>query len=106
MNERVEELAGQAFQYASDHADDSGKGSLGVFAEKFAELLEKELEAKHFSAGYIEGRSDGTIETVQECIQLADQYGSGGAGSEFDVGYCSCANTLSDEFKKRFGVEG
>jgi hypothetical protein len=42
---------------------------------------------------------------VKDCIQLADQYGSGGAGSEFDVGYISCANTLSDEFKKRFGVE-
>jgi hypothetical protein len=72
---------------------------------KFAELLEKEFEAKHFSEGYLQGQSDGIKQTVVECIQLADQYGSGGAGSEFDVGYISCANTLSDEFKKRFGVE-
>ena len=41
MNERVEELAGQAFQFAADNADETGKGQLGVFAEKFAELLLK-----------------------------------------------------------------
>ena len=39
MNERVEALAGQAFQFAADNADETGKGQLGVFAEKFAELI-------------------------------------------------------------------
>jgi hypothetical protein len=39
MNERIEELAGQAFQFAADNADETGKGQLGVFAEKFAELI-------------------------------------------------------------------
>ena len=39
LNERIDTLAAQAFQYASEHADESGKGSLGVFAEKFAELI-------------------------------------------------------------------
>lgn len=42
MNERVEELAGQAFQFAADNADETGKGQLGVFAEKFAELIVRE----------------------------------------------------------------
>jgi hypothetical protein len=42
MNDRIDTLAAEAFQYASEHADESGKGSLGVFAEKFAELIVKE----------------------------------------------------------------
>ena len=42
MNERIEELAGQAFQFAADNADETGKGQLGVFAEKFAELIVRE----------------------------------------------------------------
>ena len=42
MNERVEALAGQAFQFAADNADETGKGQLGVFAEKFAELIVRE----------------------------------------------------------------
>lgn len=44
MNERVEELAGQAFQFAADNADETGKGQLGVFAEKFAELMVEEFQ--------------------------------------------------------------
>ena len=35
--------------------------------EQFADLLEKDIKAKHYSAGYTQGRSDGTIETVQGC---------------------------------------
>ena len=42
MNLLVEDLAAKAFQYASENADESGKGSLGVFAEKFAELIVRE----------------------------------------------------------------
>ena len=42
MNKIVEDLAGQAFQYAADNADETGKGQLGVFAEKFAELIVRE----------------------------------------------------------------
>jgi hypothetical protein len=44
MNERVEELAGQAFQFAADNADETGKGQLGIFAEKFAELMVAEFQ--------------------------------------------------------------
>lgn len=56
--------------------------------------------------GYGEGNVERLAELiVKECIVLAEQYGSGGAGSEFDVGYISCANTLSEEFKKLFGVD-
>ena len=104
MNSRIKELAveaklpGYVLEYGTELC-------LAPHLEKFAELLEREFESKHYSAGYIQGRSDGTMETARECVQLADLYGSGGAGSEFDVGYLSCANTLSEEFKKRFGVE-
>lgn len=38
-NKALEELAKQAFRYAADHADEDGKGSLGVFADKYAELI-------------------------------------------------------------------
>ena len=69
MNERIQKLAQQAgFQpYITTHEED-----VAMF-EKFAELLEKDIEAKHFSAGYTEGRSDGTIETVKECLQKCEQ---------------------------------
>lgn len=64
MNERIKELMQQA------GTDTSGRWMSDRNVEKFAELLEKEFEAKHFSAGYIQGRSDGTIETVRECARL------------------------------------
>ena len=41
-NKNLEELAKQAFQHAADQASEEGKGSLGVFAEKFAELIVRE----------------------------------------------------------------
>ena len=42
---------------------------------------------------------------LQECIGIADKYAAGGAGSEFDAGYISCAIAMAEEIKKRFGVE-
>lgn len=42
VNDKIEELAGQAYQFAADNADETGKGQLGVFAEKFAELIIRE----------------------------------------------------------------
>lgn len=76
MNERIKELTEQALENSKFETIEPtltvGEGENKVtiplvFAEKFAELLEKEF----FSAGYIEGRSDGTIETVRECINIA-----------------------------------
>jgi len=64
MNEKLKKLMLEAGYAAPEIASR---------AQKFAELLEKEFEAKHFSAGYIAGRSDGTIETVQECINICNQ---------------------------------
>ena len=41
-NKNLEELAKQAFQYAAEQAGEEGKGSLGVFADKYAELIIRE----------------------------------------------------------------
>ena len=77
MNDRIKELAIDA-GIGFTLWDDSGREMIDNYTpeeqlEKFAELLEKEFEAKHFSAGYIAGRSDGTIETVRECISICNQ---------------------------------
>jgi len=66
--------------------------------EKFAELLEKEFEAKYFSAGYIQGRSDGTIETVRECIGVVDQ-------KDYQSWDQEWREELSNSIKQHFGVE-
>lgn len=42
---------------------------------------------------------------AKDCASIADLHAAGGAGSEFDVGYISCANTVSEQIKERFGVE-
>jgi len=82
MNERIRELKQQAIDYAWSFRNEKALGCLdNIFNEKFAELI------------------------VADCIALADKYAAGGAGSEFDVGYISCAETLSQEIKQQFGVE-
>jgi hypothetical protein len=92
MNEQIGKLISEAIKAIPDHVDfDLPK----EFTEKFAELLEKEFEAKHFSAGYIAGQSDGISETVRECgvalsPMLRDMVSRGQA---FDL------------IKKHFGVE-
>jgi hypothetical protein len=81
MNERIKELAEQAGDYADTYDDANGPFWFQMYNEKFAELI------------------------VADCIALADKYAAGGAGSEFDVGYISCAETLSQEMKQQFGVK-
>lgn len=78
MNERIKLLAEQA-TLAVTKPD--GHYIVQAWQAKFAELI------------------------VADCIALADKYAAGGAGSEFDVGYISCAETLSQEMKQQFGVE-
>ena len=63
------------------------------FCEKFAELLEKEIEAQHFSAGYRAGQSDGIKDTVKQCLFLCDQVDLAGA------------DDCIDNIKQHFGVE-
>ena len=97
MNERIKELAEQAgFQ------SNPLKGFIhlpglnptaNVQLEKFAELLEKEFESNHFSAGYIAGKSDGITETVKQCLFLCDQVDLVGA------------DDCIDQIKDHFGVE-
>jgi hypothetical protein len=83
MNERIEELMFEAGRFADENTGSSDRSGMWVYqySEKFAELI------------------------VADCIALADKYAAGGAGSEFDVGYISCAETLSQEMKQQFGVK-
>ena len=99
MNERIRELVGQAKFMAEETLNKqiSKNAELDAFAEKFAELLEKEIEAKHFSAGYIAGRSDGIIEIVQKCVEIA---------SEYDAPKMSGPGMIiAGRIKSHFGVE-
>ena len=72
MNERIRQLCRQKADYWMNHYDRKSLADMSLLyndVEKFAELLEKEF----FSAGYLAGKSDGTMETIQECANfLAD----------------------------------
>jgi wobble nucleotide-excising tRNase len=118
MNDRIQKLAEQATTYI-EPTSNSGEGWI-FDKEKFAELLEKEFEAKHFSAGYIQGRSDGIMETVLECIDIAlatkaeqlelvsdtkafDSMPEGAKDHSF--GRVVAVNQVVADIKERFGVE-
>ena len=74
--------------------------------EKFAELLEKEFEAKHFSAGYIAGRSDGTIETVKECAEQIIAKGTDWVDfAPSQTGVRPEYWNMAQQIKQHFGVE-
>ena len=86
MNERIKELALQAgLEMCSCGCDMPTRQSA-----KFAELLEKEFEAKHFSAGYIAGQSDGISETVRECAEVV---------------YSRSGHATPQDLYEHFGVE-
>ena len=72
MNERIRELAEQAgllYPQFGPTVDTRHQRKKRENIEKFAKLLEQEF----FSAGYLAGKSDGTMETIQECANfLAD----------------------------------
>lgn len=92
MNERIKQLAEQAGIKLPDDSEYNGhiyRNSL----ERFAQLLEKDIEARHFSAGYIAGQSDGIKETVTQCLFLCDQVDLAGADDCIDI------------IKDHFGVE-
>ena len=86
MNERIRELAEQA-GYKPLPGFDFANSLQEVFIKKFAELLEKEF----FSAGYLAGKSDGTMETIRECANfLADSLDD---------------HFASEQLREHFGVE-
>ena len=92
MNERIRELAKQAGIELPDDSAYNGhiyRNSI----ERFARLLEKDIEAQHFSAGYRAGQSDGITETVKQCLFLCDQVDLAGA------------DDCIDNIKQHFGVE-
>ena len=89
MNQRIQDLAKQAGINIPDDSVYNGhiyRNSI----ERFAQLLEKDIEAKHFSAGYIAGQSDGIKETVQQCLFLCDQVDLAGADD--------CIDNIKDHF--------
>ena len=89
MNERIEKLIKQAGIDLPDSSEYNGhiyRNSL----ERFAQLLERDIEARHFSAGYISGKSDGITETVKQCLFLCDQVTFAGADD--------CMNNIRDHF--------
>lgn len=70
----VEILTEAGFDYTPDTVS-----KLDNF-NKFAELI----EARHFSAGYVDGHSDGTIETVRRCAAyMYENY----PNSRYEVNY-------------------
>ena len=120
MNERIRQLAEQSYEAATittidpftqevvvDYID----GTKPIFnIEKFAELLEKEFEAKYFSAGYIQGRSDGTIETVRDCVaqikevkELSLPYNAD-REQAYEFGYDDGMTVAINTIEERFGV--
>ena len=84
VNEQVRRLAEQA-GCAIDRLG-YGEGNL----EKFAELIVKECEAKHFSEGYLCGKRDGRILAIHECSEYLRERG--------DI-------SRSMDLKQHFGVE-
>jgi hypothetical protein len=97
MNEKIKQLAEQAALNAVTKNFNGTSVEVQVpsenWAKEFAELLEKEFEAKHFSAGYIEGRRDGIKETARECASLVDHV------------IMEDGTRRSDFIRKHFGVE-
>jgi hypothetical protein len=92
MNERIRVFAEQAGIELPDSSEYNGhiyKNSL----ERFAQLLEKDIEARHFSAGYIAGQSDGIKDAVKQCLFLCDQVDIVGA------------DECIDNIKEHFGIE-
>ena len=86
MNERIRELAEQAGIKIPANTEYNGHIYRNAL-EKFAKLLEQEF----FSAGYLAGKSDGTMETIQECANfLADSLDD---------------HFASEQLREHFGVE-
>ena len=106
MNEKIRELAEQAGPNTEEELNDDRTNIYVIDVEKFAELLEKEFEAKHFSAGYIAGRSDGTIETVKECAEQIIAKGTDWVDfAPSQTGVRPEYWDMAQQIKKHFGVD-
>jgi len=112
MNEKIKELqkaAGIQVVRTLMREDENTEVKLMLTEsqlEKFAELLEKEFEAKHFSAGYIAGRSDGTIETVKECAEQIIAKGTDWVDfAPSQTGVRPEYWNMAQQIKQHFGVE-
>ncbi len=86
MNDITRELAEQAGIKIPTDTEFNGHIYRNAL-EKFAKLLEQEF----FSAGYLAGKSDGTMETIRECANfLADSLDD---------------HFASEQLREHFGVE-
>ena len=81
MNQRIRELWDQAAKSISSYPNEENTSweTQVNFLDKFAELIEQDAQARHFSAGYTAGQSDGTIQAVKQCLFLCDQVDLAGA---------------------------
>ena len=79
MNERIKELAQQAMTATTSKFSADREWSADEWRDfydaKFAELIVKECEAKHFSEGYLCGKRDGRILAIHECSEYLRERG-------------------------------
>lgn len=111
MIERIKEIGRLSREYAyatevdkTGHIDDNTGERLSwfdLYERKFAELLEKEFEAKHFSEGYLQGQSIGVKETARACADMCQNRAHAGTQGSFNDAAILC----SKDIKQHFGVE-
>lgn len=90
MNEKIKELAEQAgvdFSVPIFSDNDKGSGFRNFDIEKFAELVEQNVDV---SKVYLDGKTDGRVEGIREVIEYV-----------LELGQISVAFDL----KNHFGVE-
>lgn len=97
MNERIKTLAEQAGIQLPDSTAYNGHIYTRSI-EKLAELLEKDIEAKHFSAGYVAGKSDGIKETAEQCLEIVEDEDDGSQDT-------LAVRWAMHRIRKQFGVE-
>lgn len=96
MNEQIEQLANECGLAWTLKTEQDIKN-----LAEFAELVERQGEAKHFSAGYTAGVSTGTIDAVRVCMSVCEKYAGGGS----NAGWTDASATILEEIRQMFGIE-
>ena len=90
MNKRLEKLARECGAWNQVYDQERFMVDSNFDVAKFAELIVRECEAKHFSEGYLCGKRDGRILAIHECSEYLRERG--------DI-------SRSMDLKEHFGVE-